>query len=313
MKSQRIKLAGVGLRLTLQLCALITSILLLALNLPAQTAQTLPPRADNRNEKKEPFRMIGNIYWVGHTQVGSFLIKTSQGAILIDTTSVEQAPWVLENIKKLGLSPKDVKIMLNLHPHAEHMAGFPMMKEATGAKIIVSKLTAAQMETGGRTDFREDGSEQYKAFKVDQTVEDGGKVALGDTTLVAHITDGHARGCTTWTTTVEEDGKKYNVVFFCGVTPAGIDRAPLFNNAKYPTIVEDFQHSFKVLHSLPCDVFLYVRATTIKLDEKEKRLKAGSKPNPFVDPQGCKDYIAENETLFNKLLGEQRALLAKKP
>ena len=296
-------------------CAVAAAILLSTANVPAQNApqgQTLPPRADNRNEKKEPFRMIGNIYWVGHSQVGSFLIKTSQGAILIDSTSTEQAPWVLKNVKKLGLNPKDVKIMLNLHPHAEHMAGFPMMKEATGAKIIVSKQTAEQMAVGGRNDFREDGSEQYKPFKADQTVDDGGKVTLGETTLVAHITNGHARGCTTYTTTVEEDGKKYNVVFFCGVTPSGIDRVPLFNNAKYPNVVEDFEHTFKVLKSLPCDVFFYVRATTIHLDEKEKKLKAGVKPNPFIDPQGCKDYIAENEGLYRKLLAEQKALLAKK-
>ncbi|MBI2817541.1 MAG: hypothetical protein HYX72_11435 [Acidobacteria bacterium] len=87
---------------------------------------------------------------------------------------------------------------------------------------------------------------------------------------------------------------------------------PLFNNAKYPTIVEDFEHTFKVLKSLPCDVFFYVRATTIRLDEKEKKLKAGVKPNPFIDPQGCKDYIAENENLYRKPFAEQKALLAKK-
>lgn len=296
-------------------CALLVPILICGASLSAQNVpegQTLPPRADNRNEKKDPLRLIGNIYWVGHSQVGSFLIKTSQGAILIDSTSPEQAPWVLENIQKLGLSPKDVKIMLNLHPHAEHMAAFPMMREATGAKIIVSKETADQMAVGGKTDFREDGSEQYKPFKVDQIVQDGGKVTLGETTLAAHITNGHARGCTTYTTTVEEDGKKYNVVFFCGITPSGIDRAPLFNNAKYPNIVEDFEHTFKVLHSMPCDVPFYVRATTIHLQQKEKRLKAGEKPNPFVDPQGCKDYIAENEDMYRKLLGEQKALVAKK-
>ena len=273
---------------------------------------TIPPRADNRNERKEPFRMIGNIYWVGHTQIGSFLIKTPQGDILMDSTSPEQAPWVKENIEKLGVKPKDIKIILNSHPHAEHMGGFAMFRELTGAKIITSKLTAEDMATGGRNDFREDGSEQYKPIKVDQVVADGGKVELGGTTLVAHVTPGHTKGCTTWTTTVEEDGKKYNVVFFCGVTPAGPDRQPFINNSKYPNVVEDFEKTYKVLHSLPCDVFLYARATTIHLAEKEKRLKAGEKPNPFVDPQGCRDYIKENEDMFVKLLAEQRAAAKKK-
>jgi metallo-beta-lactamase class B len=301
-----------GWRVLAMTAYVIVASTLLATYAAAQTL-TIPPRADNRNEKKEPFRVIGNIYWVGHTQIGSFLIKTPQGDILMDTTSAEQAPWVRENLDKLGIKMKDIKIMLNSHPHAEHMGGFAMFKELTGAKIITSKLTADEMATGGRTDFREDGSEQYKPVRADQTVADGGKVELGGVTLVAHITPGHTKGCTTWTTTVEEDGKPYNVVFFCGVTPAGPDRAPLFNNPKYPNLVSDFEHTFEVLKSLPCDVFLYARATTVKVDEKEARLKRGEKPNPFIDPQGCKDYIAENETMFQKLLTEQRAALNKTP
>ena len=272
---------------------------------------TEPPRADNENHKKDPFRMIGNIWWVGHSQVGSFLIKTPKGHILIDTTSVDEAPWVKENLDKLGIKMKDIKIMLNLHPHAEHMGGFPMFKEATGAKIITSKLTADEMAVGGRTDFREDGREQYKPIKVDQIVEDGGKVEFGGVTLTAHITPGHTKGCTTYTTTVEEDGKKYNVVFVCSLAVSGPDRAPLFNNAKYPKILEDWEHTFKVMHSLPCDLLLYPRATTIHLQEKQARLDKGEKPNPFIDPAGCQQFIKESEALFVKLRDEQRAALKK--
>jgi metallo-beta-lactamase class B len=273
---------------------------------------TIPPGADNFNEKKEPFRMIGNIYWVGHSQVGSFLIKTSQGNILMDTTSPEEAEWTRENIEKLGIKMRDIKIMINSHTHAEHMGGFPMFKELTGARIIMSKLAADEVATGGRTDFREDGSEQYKPFKADQIVADGGTVTLGEVTLTAHLTPGHTKGCTTWTTTVEEDGKKYNALFFCGMATAGIDRAPLLNNPKYPNIVEDYQRSFKVLRALPCDAWFYPRATTIKLQEKEARLNKGEKPNPFVDPAGCKGYIDEYEGLFTDQLNQQLAAAGKK-
>ena len=276
-------------------------------------AQTIPPRADNYNEKKEPFHMIGNIYWVGHTQVGAFLITTPEGLILMDTTSTEESPWVRENIEKLGHTMKDIKIILNSHPHEEHMGGFARFKEVTGAKIIASELTAAEMAVGGRTDFREDGSEQYKPVKADQTVRDGGTVQLGGVTLTAHLTPGHTKGCTTWTMPVEEDGKKYNVVFFCGMATAGPDRAPLLNNPKYPNIVEDYRKSFRLLRTLPCDVFLYPRATTIKFAEKQERLNRGEKPNPFVDPAGCRAYIDESEELFQTLLAEQRAALQKRP
>ncbi len=275
--------------------------------------QTIPPRADNRNEKQEPFRMIGNIYWVGHTQVGAFLITTPEGHILMDTTSTEQAHWVRENIEKLGFSMKDIKIMLNSHPHEEHMGGFAMFKELTGAKLIASKLTADELAVGGRTDFREDGSEQYTPVKADQTISEGETVQFGGVTLTAHLTPGHTKGCTTWSMELEEGGEKYNVVFFCGMATAGIDRAPLLNNPKYPNIVEDYQGSFRLLKTLPCDVFLYPRATTIKLHEKRQRLNQGEKPNPFVDPAGCRGYIDEYETLFENLLAEQRAALQEVP
>ena len=292
--------------------AVVAGIFLTGASLLAQQ-QTIPPRADNYNEKKEPFRMIGNIYWVGHTQVGAFLITTPQGHILMDTTSTEQSHWVREYIEKLGHDMKDIKIMLNSHPHEEHMGGFAMFKELTGAKVITSKLTADEMTVGGRTDFREDGSEQYTPVLTDQTVADGEKVQFGGVTLTAHLTPGHTKGCTTWTTVVEENGQKYNVVFFCGMATAGIDRAPLLNNPKYPNIVEDYQNSFRLLKTLPCDVFLYPRATTIKLHEKQNRLNQEEKPNPFVDPAGCRGYIDEYETLFSDLLAEQRATQRNSP
>ncbi|HWP85119.1 MAG TPA: subclass B3 metallo-beta-lactamase [Terriglobia bacterium] len=292
-------------------CALLLAAGLLA-GLPASAQEvTIPPRADNTNFKYEPFRMIGNIYWVGHSQVGAFLIKTSQGLILMDSTSAEESDWTRENIEKLGYKMRDIKIMLNSHPHAEHMGGFAKFKELSGARLIASRLTAEEMAVGGRTDFREDGSEQYTPVRADQIIEDGGKVTLGEVTLTAHLTPGHTKGCTTWTTTVEEDGKTYNVVFFCGMATAGIDRAPLLNNPKYPNIVEDYQRSFKLLRTLPCDVPLYPRATTIHMQEKHERLKRGEKPNPFVDPALCKGYIDEYQGLFEDQLRQQLAAAAK--
>ncbi len=284
----------------------LAGVLLAGSGLPAQEI-TLPPRANNFNEKHEPFRVIGNIYWVGHTEVGAFLIRTSQGLILMDTTSTEQSAWVKENIEKLGFQVRDIKYILNSHTHEEHMGGFPMFRELSGAKIVASKLAAEEMAVGGRTDFREDGSQQYTPFRADQVIEDGGKVTLGDVTLTARLTPGHTKGCTTWTMPVEEDGRRYNAVFFCGMATAGIDRAPLLNNPKYPNIVEDYQRSFRLLRSLPCDVFLYARASTIKMHEKQARLKRGEKPNPYVDPAGCKGYIDHYDEEFTTQLTQQRA------
>jgi metallo-beta-lactamase class B len=318
-QEERMKGLASGRQVVLRGGGVITMLCLTAMAAGAQTtggdvpAVTIPDRADNRNVPRDPVRLIGNIYWVGHSQVGSFLVKTSQGAILMDTTSAEQWPWVRANLEKLGIRPRDIKIILNSHTHEEHMGGFAEAKELTGATIVLSRPAAEEVATGGRTDFREDGSEKYKPFKADRIIEDGGTVTLGETTLTAHLTPGHTWGCTTWTTRVEEEGKTYNVMFMCGMATPGIDRAPLLDNPKYPNVVADYQRSFAKLRSLPCDAWFYPRATTIRLDEKLALLAKGVKPNPFVDPLGCQWYIDQYEYEFTEQLAQQlRARAARR-
>lgn len=302
--------AGIEGRIGIWICAVVAGIVLAGTGVKAQEI-TMPPRANNYNERHEPFRMIGNIYWIGHTEVGAFLIETSDGFILMDSTSTEQSHWAKENIEKLGVDLREIKFILNSHTHEEHMGGIPMFKELTGADIVMSRLAADEVAVGGRTDFREDGSEQYQPFQADQIIEHGETITLGDVTLTAYLTPGHTKGCTTWTMPVVEDGQRYNAVFFCGMATAGIDRAPLLNNPKYPNIVEDYQQSFRLLRTLPCDVFLYARASTIHLHEKQARLNRSEKPNPFIDSAGCREYIDHYEEQFTTQLTEQRRLAAR--
>ncbi len=168
----RARTAGIDGRIRGWVCAVAAGVVLAGTGAMAQEI-TMPPRANNDNERHEPFRMIGNIYWIGHTEVGAFLVETSDGLILMDSTSTEQSPWVKENIEKLGFNLREIKFILNSHTHEEHMGGIPMFKELTGAEIVMSELAADEVAVGGRTDFREDGSEQYKPFRADQIIEHG--------------------------------------------------------------------------------------------------------------------------------------------
>lgn len=268
-------------------------------------AITIPDRPDNANTPRDPVRLVGNIYWVGHSQVGAFLIRTPAGAILIDSTSAEYWPGVRANIEALGLSLRDVKVMLNLHTHDEHMGGFARMKALTGATVILSQAAAEEVATGGRTDFREDGRQQYEPFTADRVIRDGETVSLGGTTLTAHLTPGHTTGCTTYTTTVEEDGRRVPVVFMCGFATPGIDRSWLLDNPKYPDVARDYQRSFARIRSLPCEAWFYPRATTILLNEKLAARAAGAARNPFIDPEGCQWYIDQYEHEFADQLSQQ--------
>lgn len=271
-------------------------------------------RVDNTNQtRREAVRIIDNIWWVGHSAVGAFLITSSDGHILIDTTSTEQAPWTVESIVNAGFELGDIRYLLNTHPHEEHMGGMALFRKLLpNATLLASKETAEVMATGGKTDFRyiveRDETDLFEPFIVDEIIRHGDVIHVGDISLVAHLTPGHTEGTTTWTTTVSENGRDYDVVIFGGMSASGAYRVPLIGNEFYPEIAEDFVSSFEYLRTLSCDVFLYPRAKSIELDEKlEKRAEPGNRGNPFVDPEGCRHYIDFYEERYLKQLNEEMA------
>lgn len=258
------------------------------------------------NQRVKPFKIIGNLYYVGMNDVAAYLFATPEGNILIDSTFEQTVPKIRESIEELGFKMRDIKILLNSHAHIDHVGGHKLMQELTGAKIYISAPDAGVVEDGGRSDFRNaDGRERWKPVKVDNAFQDGAKVTLGGTTLTAHITPGHTKGCTTWTTTLADGGKNYNVVFLCGV--AGYDGAPLINNPKYPSLADDYGKAFQVAKSLPCDIFLGFHARLYGLLEKMKKLEAGVTPNPFIDPQGYRDALTSREKVYRDEIEKERA------
>lgn len=284
------------------------------------SAQLTPERLDSSNRAnnedqtpRDPIQIAGNIWWVGHSEVGSFLITTSDGLILMDTTSPHHYEWVADSIRKAGFKLEDIKYILNSHPHAEHIGGLaPFKKLAPNAKVITSSGTAAIIESGGKSDFRnmiqgEESSEFFEPVKVDGTIGHLEQLTLGDVTLTAHITSGHTPGATTWTMKVMDGGKEYNAVFMSGMSASGVDRGPLIKNELYPEIADDFEKSFSHLKSLQCDFYLYARASSIELDKKLEMLKTGAAQNPFIDPAGCAHYINYYETRFRMQLEQEMA------
>ena len=164
-------------------------------------------------ERFPAFQLIGNVHYVGSSNAGAFLLTTPEGHILIDSGYPKTEAWIRESIESLGFKLSDVRIMLNTHAHADHVGGHARLKEWTGARVLTSAADKPVLADGGRSDFRSDGSLLWLPVAADGTISDGQKISLGGTTLVAHLTPGHTRGNTTWTTTVTEAGKTYQVVF----------------------------------------------------------------------------------------------------
>jgi metallo-beta-lactamase class B len=254
-------------------------------------------------------KVAGNIYFVGSKGQASYLITTPQGNILINSGLIESPPMIKQSIEKLGFKYADTKILLISHAHFDHDAGSAQIVKETGARYEVMDADVDVVESGGKTDFaygddKDQDFARYPAVKVARVLHDGDTVSLGGTVLTAHKTAGHTKGCTTWTLKVNDGGKSLNVaVVGSPNVNAGF---VLVGNKKYPNIVQDYENTFKVLKSLPVDVFLGAHGDYYGLPAKYAKIQAGG-GNTFIDPDGYKAYVANREAAYRKELAKQKA------
>jgi metallo-beta-lactamase class B len=269
----------------------------------ASHAQTSDDRAA-WNKPVEPFRIAGNIYYVGAADVTSYLITTPKGHILIDSGLPETVPQIIKNVTALGFKPGDIKIILNSHAHFDHAGGIAALKKLTRARFYASRKDAPLLEAGGLGDPNYGDRFPFEAVKPDKLLMDTQKVRLGGSTLTANVTAGHTPGCTTWTTTVKEKDRSLNVMFLCSVSSPGYN---LVTNKAYPTIEADFRASFAWLKQAQVDVFLAAHGSIFDLAGKARALRSGAATNPFIDAKGYRDFIEQSEKVFLDKLASQRA------
>jgi len=254
------------------------------------------------NRPIEPFRVIANIHYVGVAGLSSFLITTPEGHILIDSALPESVPHIRAGVEKLGFRFGDIKVLLASHAHIDHVGGHAQMKELTGAQVMAMGKDAAVIESGGKGDFLFEGEFAWKPCKVDRVLKDRDTVSLGGVTLTARWTPGHTKGCTTWTTVIEDGGRKLDVVLIGGTNI--VRDTKVSGMPKYPEIETDYRRTFEVLKSLRCDVFLAPHPFQFGMEEKLKKLGAGA--NPFIDPEGYRARVDNAEKAFMRRLDGER-------
>jgi metallo-beta-lactamase class B len=268
-----------------------------AVPLSQEVANEDPQTETMRNDRMDfpAFKIIGNLYYVGTAFCASYLINTPMGNILINTNFEETIPFLKKNIESLGFKFEDTKIILASHAHADHQTGDAMVKQMTGAatEFMAEDVPAIQnIKPGG------------KEHPIDKVLHDGDVVSLGGMNLNAHLNAGHTLGCTTWTFTVMEGGRRYNVTIICGGLQ---DNARLVYNQAQPNIAEVWQSTIDKWKSYPTDVFLGAHTWFFNLTGKYKRMQANPRVNPWNDPDGYKKYVAGVQELRDKLIAEQTA------
>lgn len=257
-------------------------------------AQTTEDRSQDR-VAFPAHKIIGNLHYVGTGTLNSYLITTPQGHILINTNFEETVPLLREAVEKLGFKMTDIKIILGSHAHGDHMQGDAIVKELTGGATVMAMEQDVPALKGMK-------APSGKPHPIDRVLKDGEQVSLGGSTLTAHLTPGHTRGCTTWTTRIAEAGRSYDVLIACG----GLQEdARLVNNKNYPEIAEDFARSIKKYKTLRADVFLAAHSWFFDLAGKYKRLGT-SATNPYIDPAGFKAWVDNMEKNWNTLMAEQK-------
>lgn len=253
-----------------------------------------------------PHKIIGNVYYVGASDIAAYLITSKNGHVLINSGYETTPALIYNSVTKLGFKVEDINYLLNSQAHYDHVGGQSTMRDmAGGAQVWASMADTPVIEGGGKGDFRFEGIYMYPPVRVDKRLKDGDALKVGDTTLVAHLTPGHTKGCTTWTMQVTEGGKTYDVVIVGGlaINPG----VKLVGNAKYPQIAVDYVRTYQVLRSLHCDIFLGAHGQYYGMKEKYERLKKGEKPNPFIDPAGYATFIDESEKAFKAQLMQEQA------
>ena len=270
------------------------------------TGRAWPQNSADWTEPFPPFRIAGNLYYVGSKGLANYLVTTPQGHILINSDLEANVPLIRASIEQLGFKFSDVKILLISHAHWDHDAGSAMIKALTGATYMVMDADVPVVESGGRADFQygNDPAMRYPPVHVDRVLHDGERVKLGDVELVAHLTPGHTRGCTTWTLTVRDGKTSYNAVIIG--SPNVNPGYKLVGNTAYPTIAQDYERAFGVLKTLKCDLFLGAHGGYFDMEAKYARLRAGD-ANPFVDPRGCAAFVDQKEHEFRSELARQVA------
>ena len=234
-----------------------------------------------------PHKIIGNLYYVGTRTLSSFLIVTPQGNILINSTYERNAQTIQKSVEQLGFRFSDVKILLGTHAHNDHQEGDALVKEMTGAQTMAMAEDVPALQA-----MKPSGKEH----PIDRTLHDGETVTLGGTTLTAHLTPGHTRGCTTWTMKAQDGGKMYNVVIGCSLRPPA---------TLTPEVIAEFNHTFPLVRSLACDVPLGDHPAQYSMQEKYAKLKRGGR-NPFIDAASCTLEADIEEAMFHALLDEQK-------
>jgi metallo-beta-lactamase class B len=266
------------------------------------------PSCAEWNVPHAPVRVYGNTYWVGTNALGSILITSPQGHVLIDGALPESVPQILANIRALGFDPRDVKLILNSHAHFDHAGGIDALRLATGAQVAASPPSAQEIQRGapGPDDPQFGIILSYPPVPFVRSITDGEIMHVGPLAIHAHYTAGHTPGGTTWTWRSCEQDRCLDIVYADSQTPVSRDGFLFSKSTTYPTAVSDFEHGFSVLEHLDCDILLTPHPGASGVWERLAARDHGDW-HALINRNACKELAATARQKLAERLASERA------
>lgn len=254
-----------------------------------------------------PVRVFGNGYLVGFGGLNVGLIKTSAGLILIDGAVPQAVRSIQANIRKLGLDPRDIKLILSTEPHYDHAGGIAALARDSGATVLASDFAAKELGRGSAdpSDPQASVLARFPAVARVQAVSDGEEIRLGDTVVKAIATPGHTLGSMSWSWRSCEGKRCATMVFAASTNPTAPDDYRFSDPANH-AVTEAFRETFRRLRAMPCDVLMTAHPQQSDGEAKLAKLLKARTPNPFLDPSACKAYADSHEALLEARMEREK-------
>jgi metallo-beta-lactamase class B len=264
-------------------------------------AQTVREPQNNPPEWSKPyppFRIAGNLYYVGTYDLACYLVVTPKGHILINTGLASSASMIKNSLEALGFKLQDIKILLTTQAHFDHMGAMAALKKMTGAKVMVNERDAAVMEDGGKSDYALGGAvSSYKPLEADRLLHDGDTITLGDARLVMLHHPGHTKGSCSYLFNVKDKERAYRVLI--ANMPTIVTQKSFSDIPAYPQVAEDFAYTLTAMKKLSFDIWLATHASQFGLHQKHKP-GAGYHPAAFIDRKGYDTALLALQEQYDK-------------
>jgi metallo-beta-lactamase class B len=285
-------------------CSLLALFLLLAIVSFGQSP-SYPYYDPSWSKPYEPFRVAGNVYYVGTYDLGCYLITTPKGHVLINSGLKESAPLIRKSVEALGFKFTDIKILLTTQGHYDHVAALAEIKKITGAKMMVHEGDAQVLADGGHSDFvfGKNEAASFAPIKVDRVLHDRDTIQIGGTSILVLHHPGHTKGSSSYLLDVKDEKRSWKVLIVN--MPSILTETKLTGMPAYPNVGKDYQYTFESLKKLQFDLWVASHAGQFKMHDKRK---PGDPYNPevFVDRKGYDDLVNSLESTYNRRLKSEQ-------